>query len=304
MGFRRGLVPGLLSAAAVCSMLLVAGPAFAQIGYAVDSDINGDLYRIDLSTGDATLIGNTGASDIEGLAFHPTTGVLFGVDDDTGALFTCDTSTGACSFVGDLGISTFNPGLAFSCEGVLYLTTQDDPGSLYVVDPGTGAASLVGTFGSDIDGNGIAFGPPSAACASGAYIVDGDPSPPDLLCVDLGTGAATLIGSLVAPLEGQPGIDFDVTGTLWAVEDDPGVGIYRVNTTTGVATYAGYDLSAGTFDNLAITPGFCARQAAPLPAPAMSSGMLIALLVALLAVAFVGLRRFAGESCQTQEGAA
>ena len=97
--------------------LFVSGGAFvvqaAPIGYAVRSDGDDQLYRIDLATGAATAIGPVGFPSVEGLSFQPSTGVLFGVDDETLQLLTIDVTTGAGSLVGDLGTTDVDLGLTF-----------------------------------------------------------------------------------------------------------------------------------------------------------------------------------------------
>lgn len=99
--------------------------------------INGDLYRIDLGTSQATWIGNTGLPVSEGdLSFDPTSGSLFVIGGDfsqeekTVPLFTVDLATGASSLVGLTGIhpADLDPsGLVFSPSGELFaLDTTGD----------------------------------------------------------------------------------------------------------------------------------------------------------------------------------
>ena len=64
--------------------------------YATDSI--GDLYTVDTTTGEATLIGPTGISGSIGLAYDENTNTLFA--NDGNALFTLDTVTGASFTVG------------------------------------------------------------------------------------------------------------------------------------------------------------------------------------------------------------
>ena len=58
------------------------------------TDVNSSLYRIDLSSGAATLIGDTGFERLGGLAASPA-GVLYGYTP--GALYTIDTTSGAAT---------------------------------------------------------------------------------------------------------------------------------------------------------------------------------------------------------------
>ncbi|TNF71706.1 MAG: hypothetical protein EP299_11070 [Acidobacteria bacterium] len=59
--------------------------------------MSGALYTVDGDDCEPHFIGETGFSDIEGLAFHPS-GVLFGIDESAGVV-TIDTSTGAATWV-------------------------------------------------------------------------------------------------------------------------------------------------------------------------------------------------------------
>jgi len=273
--------------------LLAAATAGAQpFAIVSDSDGTGSLYSINLGTGAAAALGSTGFDDVEGLAIRPSDGALFAVDDETDSLLTCSTVNGACTTVGSLGITFDDPGLAFACDGTLYLSTEGDgsPGDLYTVDTGTGAATLVGSLGGSVDGHSIAFGPPSASCASGAFVLNGNVDQPDLYCVNLATGAATLIGNLGVLVDGQPAMDFDGSGTLWVVENDSGPDILTVNTISGAATDVGYDMSGGGgFDGMAMRSGYCAAQTA-VSVPLLSSLALAAFGLILAAAGVVALR--------------
>jgi WD40 repeat protein len=59
--------------------------------------MSGALYTVDGDDCELHFIGETGFSDIEGLAFHPS-GVLFGIDESAGVV-AIDTSTGAATWV-------------------------------------------------------------------------------------------------------------------------------------------------------------------------------------------------------------
>ena len=106
------------------------------------------LFRVDVDTGQYSLVGLTGGhSPFVGLAFHPMTGELFGMAD-IGELYTINQNTGAATFIGD----TFNVerGLAFSPSGQLFGFSS--AGWLYRVDPATGGESRVGLSGNPVLG--------------------------------------------------------------------------------------------------------------------------------------------------------
>lgn len=106
------------------------------------------LYTINTATGATTLIGATGLTSLQGLAFA-SSGKLYGWDIGIG-LVTLDTTTGVASdvsaavgAVADIQTLDFGPG------GTLYGARD----SLYTIDTATGVASLVGSGGySDLRG--------------------------------------------------------------------------------------------------------------------------------------------------------
>lgn len=227
-----------------------------MIGYSIDSDASGRLWRIDLNTGVATPIGPTGFIDIESLSFSANGG-LYGVDDDTDQLVRCSVQTGACTAVGALGRNIKDTGLSFSNDGRLWMST-DEPGPPYVLyrlNPSTGAATAIGPQGQPVTGlafrNGVLYG------------LGGD-STDNLLIVNRTTGNATLRGPLVTATLVDGGIDFDGSGVLWGISDAGGTPrppsqVFTINTTTGAATVVatvtnGDGQTLRGFESLAIWP--------------------------------------------------
>jgi len=108
------------------SLILLPFAASAQSELSVLSDGDDQLYSIDLQTGNATPIGPSGFRNIECLTFDPSGTILYGVNDDeineTDQLVTCDPSTGACTLVGQLNVAAGDCGLAFDCNGELFLS--------------------------------------------------------------------------------------------------------------------------------------------------------------------------------------
>lgn len=112
-----------------------------------------DLFRIDVATGNATLVGSTGFAGIQALAYG--SGMLYGWEvgsSGVGAgLITLSISTGAGTDVnlGMGGSSGDIQGLAFSPQGILYGARD----ALYTVNTSTGAITLIGSGGySDVRG--------------------------------------------------------------------------------------------------------------------------------------------------------
>src|SRR6266478_887964 len=115
------------------------------------------LYRVDSSTGAATLIGSIGYSRVGSLDFD-STGTLYGVGTPLGqtnvVLLKIDPTTGAGTQVGGLGTPP-NTGVADvsfrNADGMLFAYQG---GSIYTIDKATGLATVVGNTGTFADGNG------------------------------------------------------------------------------------------------------------------------------------------------------
>ena len=112
----------------------------------------GELHAIDISTGTAHFIGNTGRGD-DAYAFSPD-GVLYGIDAAPGGdpnakppLYRIDTSSAKTTVIAN-SVEAY-VSLAFGPDGFLYST---DPWRLWRIDPKTGASTLVGNTGRYIVG--------------------------------------------------------------------------------------------------------------------------------------------------------
>ncbi len=243
MPFRASILVLLIATLLACPLA-----ARAQVfGYSVSSEGDDKLYRLDLTTGQENLVGPVGFADVEGLSFHPLTGVLHGVDAATGTLLTLDTATGAGSAVGagagNLGVTVGGLGLAFDLMGNLWMSAGSDQ-TLYTIDPVTGAASIVGPMGQSVTG--------LAAFGTTLYGLGGDGTN-NLVTIDTLTGAAAPVGPLVnlASFSGG-GIAFAPDDTLWAITDPPGETV-TIDKTTGVATLMA-KVPSGRYESLAFAP--------------------------------------------------
>ncbi len=254
--------------------------ANAQTGFSVRSDVDDQLYSIDLPTGIATPIGPTGFADIECLAFDAT-GVLYGVDDVTNQLVICDTGTGACDVVGPLGVAFTDCGLTFDCNGELFMSTDaPQPLNLYSIDPNTGQATAIGPQGQEVTGLAAQFA--TESCGSGVFGLGGD-STNNLGCMDLLTGAFEEIGPLNVVNVEDGGIDFDSIGRLWGIQDQ-GL-IFIIEPSTGAAS--GVTATLNGFEGLAIDAPTCE----PRIIPTMSEWGLILMAAVLGIVGFIVYRR-------------
>jgi len=219
------------------------------------------LYRVDCSTGAATLIGSIGFSRVGAIDFD-SSGTLYGVGTPLGqtnvVLLTIDLTTGAGTQVGGLGTPANNgvADISFrNSDGVLYAYQG---GSIYTIDKATGLATGIGFTGTFADGNGLAFSP-----ADTLYHVDGQ----HLHMVDQTTGSLTIVtnmnyGSLNS--NGEPranAMDFDgATGVLWASiivgfnSGSAGTTNYlaTINITNGSVTIIGQTVSG--LEGIAVQP--------------------------------------------------
>ncbi len=117
--------------------------------FAVDNDGN-NLSTVDIDTGVATLVGNTGIGGVVEIAFNPQTGALYGLSNG-GSLYTLNPLTAASTFIGNTG--NVVRGMACSPDGTLYGFT--DMGKLYRIDPTTGGTTAVGGSGNPVPGYSI-----------------------------------------------------------------------------------------------------------------------------------------------------
>lgn len=103
-----------------------------------------DLYMINTVTGMGTLVGATGFTGIQDLAFSPS-GVLYGYDIILG-LVTINTATGAATDVSSSVGAVNIQGITFASDGTLY-GARDTLDGLYTINPTTGVETFVGSGG-------------------------------------------------------------------------------------------------------------------------------------------------------------
>ena len=147
------------------------------------------LYRLDLTTGDATLIGSYGVDVImHGLEWDSSTGTLYGASSAPNSFYRISTTTGAATLVGNIGFTSFN-NLGYDSTNNVMFMTNSSTDSLYTINRGTGAVSLVGALLGPTNPNGLAY----AADVQTMYMIDNNTD--SLYTLNLATGAATLVGS-------------------------------------------------------------------------------------------------------------
>jgi hypothetical protein len=289
-----------------CLALATASAAAAPVGYSVNSDepLGDSLYVIDLTSGEATFIGEVLSplgvtrTDVEGLAFDPG-GTLWAVDDESGMLFPVSQSTGLVqadqeAAITGIGATQRNDfGMTFTCTGELFVTSVENQ-SLYSLAL-NGVATLKGSLGARISSL-AAYGNPARLYGLGnGLISEGGPQDNrSLYEIDPETGHATLIGPIGDHVADyfEAGLSFSEDGLLWAITDrrtaDQALGsqILLLDTETGMATHVSTTTVSG-FESLAVAPpGGCEQNPATRELPIIPAlgayGMLLAFLVLLV----------------------
>lgn len=148
------------------SFVFEGGLAFAPNGTAYgtnsDSNVNPQLFSLNLTTGSATIIGTIsgGNHDINGLAYRGD-GNLIGLDRESNSLLVINPVTAASSVLNAVPTTVGAVGGMAVLNGVGYYNTGGPGGSipgsnlLYSFDLFTGASTLVGSFAPTITGTGI-----------------------------------------------------------------------------------------------------------------------------------------------------
>lgn len=118
--------------------------------YVTTNDGSGghSLYAFDNLNGAVTFtnLGNTGLTNLIGLAMDPISGLLYGYDSGTEGLYTINTSNGQASLVGFSGLSLGAiGGMDFSADGSTLLLSQGS--NLYRVNKADGVLTNVGNVG-------------------------------------------------------------------------------------------------------------------------------------------------------------
>lgn len=188
-------------------------------GYVIN--IAGQVYRVNVTTGAYTLIGNIGVTDLNGLEFNPVDGQLYGVTGTS--LYRFDPEALTATFIGNLG-TTVAIALAIDDEGNAYTYDLNDD-SLYSVNLSNGTASYIGYIGFDANyGQGLAWDAATDTFYMAAF--NNTAFRAELRSVNVSTGATTLVGAFTPgtlsqvawvsfPFESATGGDCSWTVTVW-----------------------------------------------------------------------------------------
>jgi hypothetical protein len=258
-----------------CVLALSASLASVRAGtlyLATASGSPGELYIIDAATG-ATLkdVGPLNDSSsvnyaVTGLAFHPTTGVLYGSSASTNAptpprLLSINPATAQVTVIGLYNANAASAtmaDIAFDSTGNLYGVASRSGPNLFSIDTTTGQATQIGnTFltstsggGLAIDSTGVIYGAPTAS-RFGTY--------------NLSDGTFVNNGTLTKPAGGgsYAALAFDEHGVLYGLNSGPGTPppthLVIINTNDLTVTDIGASVSAG--DAIAFQPPVAAAPA-------------------------------------------
>lgn len=237
----------------LCPLLLRAQPVL----YVTSGNGSlSSLYTVDPTNANATLVGPVmvGASGvvITGLAFHPTTGVLYGVTgseyEPSRQLVTIDLLTAAATSLGTIGAVRFDNAsdITFASGGALFGWTVRG-GPLVSIDPNTAGRTVIGSAMNGTQSNGLAFTP------DGTLYLAGPDAPGDLYTVDFSTGAITSVATFSSvPLNfgAVNAMTSDASGLLYATGRGSGAQLVTIDPNTAIMTSMGV-FSFGEADALA-----------------------------------------------------
>jgi streptogramin lyase len=175
------------------------------------------LYTKPASGEAATFVANISGTTavINGLAFDPASGTLYGIAQATGQLFSIDPATAAASAIGAVAGGGTVGALEFDADtGTLYGIDDVAGGSrLITINPSTGVQAVVGALGAGIaDCNGLAV-----TDAGELYTINA--ATDQLLRINPQTGAATVVGAtngLFAASFGMSAVTTFVGGECYA----------------------------------------------------------------------------------------
>jgi hypothetical protein len=258
--------------ALLSTMSIFAFAASADAGTlygATASGAPGSLYRLDPATGASLgLVGplNDAAGTnypITGMAFDPTTGVLYGSTgnnpDTTAALFVrINPSTALVTVIGSFNAGPTNSSgtpatmtdLAFDAAGNLYGVGSIGGPHLYSIDKATGQATAIGNSGiTSTTGGGLEFTPDG--------VLYGTPTASRYGTYDPGTGAYTNITNPVKPGGGGAYAALSYGGgVLYGLNSAPGspppTFLASIDPPTGAVTNLGQ--SVQSLDAIAYIP--------------------------------------------------
>jgi hypothetical protein len=118
------------------------------------------LYRVNLTTGAATLVGAHGIGDMFSIAYHPPTDALYGVSVVTDQLYRFNLATGAATAIGSTGPTLpYIGGLVWDPVRARLVAISAGPGELYSMNIATGLATSLGASPGSVSDVGLGYNP-------------------------------------------------------------------------------------------------------------------------------------------------
>jgi hypothetical protein len=247
---------------AVVTLALAARAEAALIYASTAAGAAGHLYTINSATGAMVqdigpLNDGTGQNyPITGLAFHPTTGLLYGSSGNSQSatearLVIVNPLTALVTPIGSFnagptnaqGVPSTMADIAFDAAGNLFGVASIGGPNLYSINPATGQATAIGT-------SGLASTSGGALAINSSGTIFGSPSASRFGTYNGTTGAFTNIADPVEPAGGGAwgALDFDENGVLYGLNvgagSPPPTHLATFNPTTGVVTDIGASLNS------------------------------------------------------------
>jgi len=191
-----------------------------------------DLFEIDTTTGEATLIGSTGLEQVVGMAWDEADSTMYAYTAQAD-LYSVDLSSGATTLVAawaatvpEGGLAIDAAGIAYTANGTLLATVDLDTADLITVGP-------FGLAGDDVSGLAFACDGTLFGYAKNGTLDDA------LVTIDATTGEATLVDTLTGILgdASMGGLDVDPDSDLLYLSDS--TNLYTVDPLTASATWIG-----------------------------------------------------------------
>ena len=247
------------------------------------------FYTIDPSDGSTTVIGTTNLTGLIGLAFDPTTGLLYGSSGGNSAVkkgfFRIDTATGEATLIGP-AVQYPKPlvDLTFAPDGTLYGWMAGAVGnvsSLVTIELSDGSHTLIGPgFPAPTRAAGLTFGPGGLLYSAGRVMLNGVFHTIDPL-TGLSTGTIAITGGTAILEKDLHSLTYPGTGTLLYVEND-NAALLTFDTATGELDFVRDGVF--TLRGLAFNTG-------PLVVPTLTEWGVFSLILLLAAAAFVHVRK-------------
>ena len=177
-------------------------PADSGVLYATTGHRDGGrLLKIDLATGQGSLIGPTGLPAVPGLAVN-SDGEIYGVDPWEGNLYRIDSQSGKTILVGPTNVARMIA-IAFDRDDRLY-GYSDNFGSLYEIDPNSASTQVINEIG--LEYRGIAFNPVDNSLWASSWNL--------LYIIDPSDGTSQIVAS-TGLNSGISALTFDILGNLY-----------------------------------------------------------------------------------------